>query len=87
LGSLGATNQQKFIKDVQSSFMKEVNTIARTLSINNGKRHCNDTTCDYCRHCHMVVQLELGCTIGIDHRQLNENCRQQFFMSMIQALG
>jgi hypothetical protein len=47
LGSLGAINQQKFIKDVGSPFMKEVSNVAHTLSIGNGKGGCNDTTCDY----------------------------------------
>ncbi len=47
--------------------MKEVSIIARTLSINNGKGGCNDTTCDCRRQLLTVVWLELGFTIGIDH--------------------
>jgi hypothetical protein len=37
LGSSGAANRRKFFKDVQSSFMKEVSTVARTLNIGNGE--------------------------------------------------
>ncbi len=36
MGSSGATNRRKFIKDVRSSFMKEASTVARALSIGNG---------------------------------------------------
>jgi hypothetical protein len=55
--------------------MKEVNTIARTLSIGNTRGGVSMTSLvivvnNYGR----VVQLELGCTIGIDHPQPNEDC-------------
>jgi hypothetical protein len=68
LGSLGTTNQQQIIKDVRFSFMKEVNIVARTLSIGNGKGGALTPLVIVVNNCRTVVWLELGYTIGIDHQ-------------------
>ncbi len=53
--------------------MKEVSTIAHTLSVGNGKGGYSDTICYCCR------QLSHGCVVGIrlhlgiDHQQPNED--------------
>ncbi len=74
MGSSGTTNQQKKFKDVRSSFMKEVNTITYTLSISNGGGVTVSPFVIAVDNYRRVVQLELGCTVGIDHPQPNEDC-------------
>jgi len=76
LGSSGPTNRQKFVKVVRSSFTKEVSTVARALIIGKGGGAGVVATplaivVDSCRK---VVQLESGCTVGIDRPQPNEDC-------------
>jgi hypothetical protein len=56
--------------------MKEVSTIARTLSIGYGRGGGVLVTppSNVVDNRRMVVQLELSYTIGIDHPQPNEDC-------------
>jgi hypothetical protein len=55
--------------------MKEVSNVARTLSIGNGEGGVPVTlTSIVVDNYRTVVRLELGCTVGIDHPQPNEDC-------------
>jgi len=56
--------------------MKEVSTVARALSIGKGGGGGVATMLLVItvHNCRKVVRLELGCTVGIDHPQPNEDC-------------